>query len=90
MFNIFFFLFIILILIYINEKVQNMHQDFLDLAQKIDDATNTVAARIDRLVNSLRNSMTDEELVQVKAAFQAEIDKLTVLGQDPVNPVPTI
>lgn len=69
---------------------ERMHQDYLDLAKKIDDATTAVANRIDKLSGQIKNSMTDEEVAQVKAAFQAEVDRLTALGADPVNPVPVV
>ena len=65
-----------------------MHQDLLDLAAKFDVATSAIAARFDKLVGMLKNAMTDEELAEVKGAFQVEIDKLTLLGQDPANPIP--
>ena len=67
---------------------ENMHQDYLDLAKKIDQATNAVAARIAALSDKVKNSMTDEEVAEVKAAFQAEADRLTVLAKDPSDPIP--
>ena len=63
-------------------------QDLKDLTAKIDDATNKIAAKIDALTQKITNSMTDQEVADVKAGLQAEIDKLTALGADPVNPVP--
>lgn len=63
-------------------------QDFEALRVAMNDATNTVAARIDRLTAGIKNSMTDEEVAALKAGFQAESDRLNTLGQDPVNPVP--
>ena len=63
-------------------------QDFEALRQAIDDATNQVAARIDRLSQGIRNSMSDQEVAELKAGFKAEVDRLTLLGQDPQNPVP--
>lgn len=65
-----------------------LSQDFKDLAKKIDDATNLVAGRISTLSGQIKNSMTDAEVADVKAGFQAEIDKLTALGADQTNPVP--
>ncbi len=63
-------------------------QDFESLRQALDAATNAVAAEIQKLVQGLKNSMTDAELATAKSGFQAVADRLTVLGQDPVNPVP--
>ena len=65
-----------------------MHQELLELSAKFDVATSAIAARFDKLVGSLKNAMTDEEFAEVKAAFQVEIDKLTLLGKDPANPIP--
>ncbi len=66
----------------------SLSQEFLDLNKKIDDATNAVATRITNLQGQIKNSMTDDEVANVKAGMQAEIDKLTALGKDPANPVP--
>ena len=49
-----------------------------------DSATDGVAARIQRLLDRPTVSMNAED----KAAFQAEIDKLNLMGQDPANPLP--
>jgi len=65
-------------------------QDLRDLSAKIDAATNDVAARIAVLSGQIANSMTDAEVAEVKAGFQATIDRLTVLGADPNNPVPPV
>ena len=72
----------------LRELKMALSQDFLDLAAKIDAATNAVAARIAALGDKVKNSMTDAEVASVKTALQAEADRLTVLGSDPVNPVP--
>lgn len=62
--------------------------DLTALTKAVDDATNAVAARIDRLAASIKNSMTDAELQTVKDGLAAESARLTTLGQDPQNPVP--
>lgn len=50
------------------------------------EATDKIAARIQTLVDRLN---TGEPLTaEDKAAFQAEITRLTELGKDPANPVP--
>ena len=74
---------------HLGSTIVALSQDLKDLIGKIDTATNKIAERIDALMSRLTNSMTDAELTEVKAGFQAEIDKLTALGADPVNPVPT-
>ncbi len=72
----------------LKELRMSLSQEFLDLNKKIDDATNAVATRITNLQGQIKNSMTDDEVANVKAGMQAEIDKLTALGKDPANPVP--
>lgn len=63
-------------------------QELKDMTKKIDDATNAIAARITDLMSKITNSMTDAEKAEVLAGLQAEVDRLTALGQDPNNPVP--
>src|SRR6266404_971980 len=53
------------------------------LIQGFDKATDNIAARIARLVASQTSLSADD-----KAAFQAEIDKLNLLGQDVNDPLP--
>lgn len=72
----------------LGDTLMAISQDLKDLTAKIDDATNKVATRIDLLASKITNSMTDQEVIAVKAGLQAEIDKLTALGSDPANPVP--
>ncbi len=74
----------------IGDYLMALSQDLKDLTKAIDDATNKVAARIDALAAKISNSMTDAEVAEVKAGLQAEVDKLTALGQDPDNPVPPV
>ncbi len=70
------------------EKIMALSQDIKDLTTKLDAATTAVATRLDKLQASIKNSMTDAEVADVKSGIQAEIDKLTLMGQDPVNPIP--
>jgi hypothetical protein len=53
------------------------------LITEFDAATNAIAARIQKLIDA--GGLNPES----EAALQAEVDKLTALGQDPANPVPT-
>jgi hypothetical protein len=52
------------------------------LIVQFDEATNRIAARIQKLVDAGGLSADSE------AALQAEVVKLTALGADPANPVP--
>lgn len=65
-----------------------MHDEFAAQLKRIDDATNAVAARLDKLSEQLKNGLSAEEAAQVVAQLQADADRLEVLGKDPANPVP--
>jgi hypothetical protein len=52
------------------------------LITQFDNATDRIAARIQKLIDT--GSLSDDSA----AALQAEVDKLNLLGQDPTNPVP--
>jgi hypothetical protein len=54
------------------------------LITQFDDATNAIAARIQKLIDAGGLSAESE------AALQAEVTKLQTLGQDPGNPVPVV
>lgn len=71
----------------LTEKEKNMavSQPVADLITKFDAATDAIAARIQRLIDS-SGTLSDDD----KTALQGEVDKLNKLGQDPENPVPTV
>jgi hypothetical protein len=54
------------------------------LIVKFDEATNAIAAIIQKLIDAGGLSADSE------AALQAEVAKLQVLGADPANPVPVV
>lgn len=54
-----------------------------NLVSQFDEATNAVAARIER-IKAANPQLSPES----QAAIQSEIDKLKSLGQDPANPIP--
>jgi hypothetical protein len=70
-----------------NEKDEkgetNMDQTMTDLIAAFDAATDRIAKRIQGIIGAGQITSPD-----VKAALQAEVDKLNTLGQDPANPVP--
>ncbi len=72
----------------LEEFRMSVSKDLKDLTAKFDAATDEIAADLVALKSQIKNSMTDEELADVKATIQAKIDRLTVLGQDDSNPVP--
>lgn len=55
------------------------------LITQLNDETNQIQARIDALIAGLQNVATPEQI----ADLQAISGRLAVLGQDPVNPIPT-
>jgi carotenoid cleavage dioxygenase-like enzyme len=62
------------------------------LVTAINDATNTVAARIDRLIAVIAGmtpgAITQDQLDTLGNQLQAERDALSALGQDQANPIP--
>ena len=62
--------------------------DLADLKTSLDTATNLVAAEVTFLQSQIKNSMTDQEVADVKAGFKAVADRLTLIGSDPNNPIP--
>lgn len=55
------------------------------LIQALNDNTNAVAARLDKLIAEVGDTVTPAQLTEL----QAVSDHLKALGQDPQNPVPT-
>lgn len=60
------------------------NQAITDLNAQFNDATNAIAARIDRLIAGLTNQVSPEQIAELTAIK----DHLVALGQDPANPVP--
>jgi hypothetical protein len=64
-----------------------MTQETKDVIKAIDDATNKVAARIQKLIDlAAQNGSVSE--AEIRAALLPELDRLTALGADPDKPVP--
>lgn len=55
------------------------------LITQLNDETNQIQSRIDRLIAGLQDVATPEQLAELTAIS----GRLTVLGQDPSNPIPT-
>jgi hypothetical protein len=64
-------------------------QDFESLRVALNDATNKVADKITQLTSSIKNSMTDAEVSNLKAGFGTVADQLNALAADPSDPVPS-
>jgi ABC-type transporter Mla subunit MlaD len=78
----------------IGDAFMALKDELTALATAVDTATNAVAAEMEKTRQQVAdllanpNSITDADKTEVEAAFQKQIDRLTVLGQDPANPVP--
>ena len=74
-----------------SKQEEFMGQVFTDLEAlrvALNDATNALAARIEALAPLIKNSMTDEEVEQVKMGFAKIVTDLNVIAADPADPVP--
>ena len=58
------------------------------LRTSLDAATNAVAEKIQALTNSIKNSMTDAEVANLKSGLGAVVTRLNSLAADPTDPVP--
>ncbi len=69
----------------LTEQEKNMAVDAAAAAliAAFDAATDKIAARIQKLIDASTTLSADDQ-----AAFQAEVDKLNKLGEDPTNPIP--
>jgi len=67
----------------LEDKDMAVSDQVAQIISQFDVATDAIASRIQRLINSSGTLSADD-----KAAFQAEVDKLTALGKDPENPTP--
>ncbi len=67
------------------EAMSQVLDQIKDFAAKIDAATNTIAARIQALIDKVNAGTAIPE--EIAALLQPEVDRLTEMGKDPVNPV---
>jgi methyl-accepting chemotaxis protein len=69
------------------ERIEAMSQvldQIKDFAAKIDAATNTIAARIQALIDKVNSGTATPE--EIAAVLEPEVDRLTEMGKDPANP----
>ena len=89
------------LLIHIEEAVDRINhkwealmatvQNFKDLVTALNDATNTIAARIEALIAKLNDTgISAAEEDAALAGLQTAADNLKTLGQNPADPVPTV
>lgn len=79
-----------LILKTLKEFQMTVSNEVKGLSKEIDDASNEVAARLDRQLALIKNSMSDEEVTEVKGGLTAIRDHLKAMGKDPENPIPPL
>lgn len=70
----------------LKDKHDMVSPDLASFITQIDTATDKIAARIQALINKPSAGLSDDD----KAALQAEVDKLNLMGQDPNNPLPPV
>jgi len=68
----------------LNQGLVTVNQQIDDIIKTLNDNTNAVAAKVDKLTAELANAVTPDQL----ASLQAVADHLRALGADPSNPVP--
>lgn len=73
----------------VKEMLMGLAADLADLVTKVDAATNKIADELTALRGEIKNSMTDAEVLDLKTRLGAAADRLTALGADPADPVPT-
>ena len=71
------------------DELMGVANDIKALLTQIDAATTAVANRLADLAGRITNSMSDAEVTEIKTQMAAKVDRLTALGHDPNNPVPT-
>lgn len=69
------------------KKIMALQQETKDLIQAVDDATNAVAAKLQKLIDAASTAGSLSE-AEVRAALQPEVDRLKALGASDDNPVP--
>ena len=80
----------------IGDALMALKDEFTALVTALDTATNQVATQLAKMQTEITgllanpNSITNDDKVAVEAAFQTQIDRLTVMGKDPENPLPPV
>jgi hypothetical protein len=73
----------------IERKIDAMHAETKQLMTEVFEATNKVAAKIDKLISNAEGGLTKEEAVEHNAELAKLRDSLQAMGADPANPIPT-
>lgn len=70
-------------------QIMSLAEDNAAAFKKLDEETTAIAEMQKVLVSKIKNSMTDQEVADLKAGFAALDVRLTGLSVDPTNPVPS-
>lgn len=70
------------------DSIMAISKELQDAMAAIDDATNTVAARISDLSGQITTGMSQADVDAVVAQLNAEATKLNTIAADPNQPVP--
>jgi hypothetical protein len=67
------------------KQVMKKNEEVLAVVQELDEATNKVAAKLDKVVADLEAGKVDDATI---ASLRSVSSRLKTLGADPENPVP--
>lgn len=70
------------------ETLMALADDLKKSIADLDAETTAIGTLITSLAGRIKNTMTDQEVTDIKAALTAEGARLTTLAVDPTNPVP--
>lgn len=65
-----------------------MHEQFKDLVDRLNNATNEIATDLQKLRDQISGGLSKEEAEVVVASLTPIIEQLEALGTDPTDPVP--
>lgn len=69
-------------------KVESMHAETKALVVELNDATNAVAAKLDKLIADAAGGLTKDEATEHINELTVIRDHLRAMGADPTNPLP--
>ena len=72
----------------LERKVSAMHDEFKAAVTRLEKATTTVGARLDKLASQIEGGLSAAEAAPIVAELTALGDKLEAMGKDPANPDP--
>lgn len=74
----------------IRQEAKAMHAEAKQLVTELNEATNAVAARIDKLISDATGGMTKDEATEHVASLTVLRDGLRAMGANPADPLPPL